>query len=55
MPAVDQDDYLRARSEVEVDALVDTYGELALAQFARRFARLDPARQQALRQHVRED
>jgi predicted transcriptional regulator len=47
--AVDQHDYRRARSQAEVDALVDTYGDLALAQFARRFSELDPSHQRALR------
>ena len=50
--AVDQDDYRRARSEAEVDALVDAYGDLALAQFARRFSALDPSHQRALRRRA---
>ena len=53
--AVDRDEYMRARSEHEVDAIVDAYGELALAQFARRFAKLDPARQRALRRRAKGD
>lgn len=53
--AVDRDEYMRARSEVEVDALVDAYGDLAFAQFARRFAKLDPARQRALRRRAKGD
>jgi predicted transcriptional regulator len=53
--AVDREEYMRARSELEVDAIVDAYGELALAQFARRFAKLDPARQRALRQRAKGD
>lgn len=47
--AVDQDEYRRARLQAEVDALVDVYGDLALAQFARRFAELAPSHQRALR------
>jgi predicted transcriptional regulator len=47
--AVDQESYRRARSEADVNAVLDAYGDLALAQFARRFAKLDPARQRALR------
>jgi predicted transcriptional regulator len=54
-PAVDQDVYLRARSEAEVDALVEAYGDLALTQFARRIDALDPAHQQALRRRARGD
>ena len=53
VPAVDREDYMRVRSEVEVDALVDAYGDLAFTEFARRFARLDPARQRALRRRAR--
>ncbi|HWK26103.1 MAG TPA: BlaI/MecI/CopY family transcriptional regulator [Solirubrobacter sp.] len=53
--AVDRDAYMRARSEVEVDALLDAYGDLALTQFARRFAKLDPARQRALRRRAERD
>ena len=50
--AVDQDDYRRARSEAEVDALVDAYGDLAFAHFARRFSKLDPSHQRALRRRA---
>ena len=53
VPAVDRVDYMRVRSEVEVDALLDAYGDLALTEFARRFAQLDPARQRALRRRAR--
>jgi len=53
--SVDEEDYRRARSEAEVDAIVDAYGELALAQFARRFSKLPPARQRALRRRARGD
>ena len=55
VPAVDRDEYMQARSEVEVDALVEAYGDLALTEFARRFAQLDPARQRALRRRARRD
>ncbi len=55
VPAVDREEYMRVRSEVEVDALVEAYGDLALTEFARRFAQLDPARQRALRRRARRD
>ncbi|MDA0169635.1 BlaI/MecI/CopY family transcriptional regulator [Solirubrobacter taibaiensis] len=55
VPAVDREDYMRVRSEVEVDALLDAYGDLALTEFARRFAQLEPARQRALRRRARSD
>jgi BlaI family transcriptional regulator, penicillinase repressor len=53
--AVDRDEYMRVRSEIEVDALVEAYGDLALARFARTFAKLDPARQRALRRRAKGD
>ncbi len=46
---------MRARSEVEVDALIEAYGDLALTEFARRFAQLEPSQQRALRRRVRRD
>ncbi len=55
VPAVDRDEYMRARSEVEVDALLEAYGDLVLTEFARRFAQLDPAHQQALRRRAAHD
>lgn len=49
---VEQDDYRHERSRAEVDAVVDAYGDLALAQFARRFSKLEPAHQRALRRRA---
>src|SRR5215468_6858020 len=43
-PALTRDDYLRARAEAEVAALVEDFGDLALAHFARHMDRLDPER-----------
>jgi len=48
-PAMDRDAYLRARADAEVDEVIAEYGELALMQFARRAAALDPERREALR------
>jgi predicted transcriptional regulator len=42
VPAMSRDEYGRARAELEVDALVSEFGDLALAQFSRRMAQLDP-------------
>jgi predicted transcriptional regulator len=53
--AVEEQEYMRARSEAEVDALVDAYGDLALAQFARRFSELDPSHQRALQRRAEGD
>ncbi len=41
--------YLGARADIETSALLEQYGELALVQFARRMAALDPERRDALR------
>jgi hypothetical protein len=52
--ALPRDVYLGARADAEVSELLDQYGELALVQFARRMAALDPARRAALQQLARE-
>jgi predicted transcriptional regulator len=44
-----REEYLGARADAEVSALLEQYGELALVQFARRMAALDPQRRAALR------
>ena len=48
-PTMGRDGYLRARADAEVDEVIAEYGELALVQFARHTATLDPARREALR------
>jgi BlaI family transcriptional regulator, penicillinase repressor len=48
-PALSRDDYLRARAEAEVAALVADFGDLALAHFARHVGQLDPQRLETLR------
>jgi predicted transcriptional regulator len=45
-----REEYLGARADAEVSELLEQYGELALVQFARRMAALDPERRAALRQ-----
>jgi predicted transcriptional regulator len=49
VPAFARDEYLGARADAEVSDLLEEYGELALVQFARRVAALDPERRDALR------
>jgi len=51
--AIDQQEYAKARSEADVEAVLDEYGDLALAHFARRFSELEPSRQRALRRLAR--
>jgi predicted transcriptional regulator len=47
--ALPREEYLGARADAEVSELLEQYGELALVQFARRMAALDPERRAALR------
>src|SRR3954451_3173024 len=48
-PALSRDAYLQARAESEVAALVEDFGDLALAHFARHVGRLDAERLETLR------
>ena len=48
-PRLSRDDYLDARADADVNAVVEQYGEQALVHFARQFDKLDPARRQKLR------
>ena len=47
-------DYADARARARVIALVDEYGDVALAHFAAEMAKLDPARRDQLRGLARE-
>ena len=47
-PTLDRDEYQRRRAAAEVDAVVAQYGDVALAQFARR-VELDPKRLRELK------
>ena len=42
-------EYAQARAGAQVGALVDEYGDVALAHFARHMSRLDPARREQIR------
>jgi predicted transcriptional regulator len=48
-PTLSQEDYLDARARAEVETLLDEFGDLALAHFARAVDQLDPERVKALR------
>ena len=50
-----RDRYLEARAEAEVGAVIDEYGDLALAHFARRLAQRDPAAWEQLRRLAGDD
>lgn len=54
-PVMNRDEYLSARAEVEVGALVEQFGDLALAQFAETVGRLDAKRLDALRKLAARD
>lgn len=48
-----REEYLEARAQAEVEALVDEFGEVALVHFARNLANLDPGRRERLRRLAR--
>ena len=52
--AIGREDYLNARAEAEVAGLVDEFGDVALAHFARQMASLDPERARRLRRLARD-
>jgi predicted transcriptional regulator len=54
-PAFTRDAYLQARAEAEVAALIEDFGDLALAHFARHIGRLDPQRLETLRRLAQSD
>lgn len=49
VPALSRDDYVAARAENQVDALVSEYGDVVLAEFSKRMSALDPKRRQQIR------
>jgi predicted transcriptional regulator len=52
-PRMSREEYLEARAALEVDALVEEFGDKALVHFARQMSQLDPTRQQRLRRLAR--
>jgi predicted transcriptional regulator len=48
-PTLTREEYQERRAAAEVRGLVDQYGEVALAHFARSLSTLDPAQQRRLR------
>ena len=46
--AISRDEYAMVRTQADVSALVEQHGDLALSEFARRVAALDPERRAAL-------
>ena len=54
-PLLAREEYLAARAEADVSAVVEQYGEAALVNFARQMDQLDPKRRQQLRRIARRD
>lgn len=54
-PVVTRETYLDARAQAEVGALVDEFGDVALAHFARHVGSLDSKRRSELRRLARGD
>jgi predicted transcriptional regulator len=54
-PAISREAYTRARAEAEVAGLLEDFGDLALAHFARHVERLDAQRLEQLRRLARRD
>ena len=52
-PRATREAYREARSSVEVSALVEEFGDVALAHFAQEMAKLDPQRRDRLRRLAR--
>lgn len=52
-PALSREEYAQRRAAAEVEALVDTFGDVALSHFARHMAELDPERRKALERLAR--
>jgi len=52
-PVHTREEYLEARAQAEVGALVENYGEAALVHFARQMDQLDPKRREQLRRLAR--
>ena len=53
--ALSRDEYAQARAGAQVGALVDEYGDVALAHFARHMSKLDAKRREQIRRLARGD
>jgi predicted transcriptional regulator len=52
-PAYTRDRYTELRASVEIESVVDQYGEVALAHIARQMAHLDPQHRRSLQRLAR--
>jgi predicted transcriptional regulator len=48
VPRLSREDYRRRRAGAQVEGLIDEFGDVALAQFAKSLSGLDPARRRQL-------
>jgi predicted transcriptional regulator len=55
VPTLTRAEYEHLRAGVEVDDLINVYGDVALAHFAREIGRLDPERREQIRRLARGD
>jgi predicted transcriptional regulator len=54
-PTLDRERYQQARAAAQAGAMVDEYGDVALAHFARYLESLDPERRAQIRRMARDD
>lgn len=52
-PKATRDEFVEARAQAEVEALVEEFGDVALVNFARAMAKLDAGRRERLRRLAR--
>jgi predicted transcriptional regulator len=55
LPRLSREEYQEQRAQAEVSGLVDEYGDVALAHFARSLSSLDPARRRQLQRLASSD
>jgi predicted transcriptional regulator len=55
VPRLSREQYQERRAQAEVSGLVDEYGDVALAHFARSLSSLDPARRRQLQRLASSD
>lgn len=54
-PAIGRERYRQARAAAQAGAMVDEFGDVALAHFARHLESLDPERREQIRKLARDD
>jgi len=53
LPTITREEYIEARADSQVDALVTEYGDVVLAAFTKRMSALDPKRREKVRKLAR--